>query len=76
MLKYENYLVKRGNLIMDEIMEIFKNSLYHGTTHVIIPVILLCGVVGAILVYIQAKLDRLADKIALKRRIKRNKRRK
>lgn len=61
---------------MDEIMEIFRTSLYHETTHVIIPVILLCGVVGAILVIIQAKLDKLADKIVRNRKIKKFNRKK
>lgn len=57
-------------------MEIFRTSLYHETTHVIIPVILLCGVVGAILVIIQAKLDKLADKIVRNRKIKKFNRKK
>lgn len=51
---------------MDEIMEIFRTSLNHEATHVIIPVILLCGVVGVVLVIIDAKLDKLAKKIRRK----------
>ncbi|NLX93903.1 MAG: hypothetical protein GXZ02_08605 [Clostridiales bacterium] len=61
---------------MDEIMEIFRTSLYHATWHVIIPVILLCGVVGVVLVIIDAKLDKLAKKTRRKILLKKQNRRK
>jgi len=55
---------------MEEVQEVFKESLYHATTHIIIPVMLLCALVGVILIFIKAKLDKALDKIIQNKRMK------
>ena len=58
----------------DELLEVFRTSLWHGATHIIIPMMLIIGVIALIVIIIEALLDRLARKMRRKIILKRRER--